>query len=81
MLSDADRLARRRFLMLGLIRLAGVALVMFGVAVWIGDVARPGGWPAVGVPLFLAGVAETLLLPRLFARRWRSPDGPTQDLK
>lgn len=73
MLSDADRLARRRFLFLQLVRLGGVGVVMLGIAIWLGDLLRFGGWPAVGVPLFLLGVVATLFLPRLLARRWRSP--------
>lgn len=72
-LTDADRTARGRFLMLTLVRFGGVALVMLGMAVWLGDLLRPGGWPAIGVPLFLLGVGETLLLPRTLARRWRTP--------
>ncbi|CAA9529697.1 MAG: hypothetical protein AVDCRST_MAG91-2849 [uncultured Sphingomonadaceae bacterium] len=71
---DADRLARTRFFTLSAARFAGVGLVFLGMAIWLGDLLRPGGWPAVGVPLFLLGAAATLFLPRLLARRWRSPD-------
>ena len=73
-MTDADRLARTRFLTLNLARFAGMGLVFLGMAIWLGDLLRPGGWPAVGVPLFLLGAAGTLFLPRLLARRWRSPD-------
>ena len=66
--------ARARFFMLSAARFAGVGVVMLGMAIWLGDLLRPGGWPAVGIPLFLAGVAETLFLPKFLARRWRSPD-------
>lgn len=72
-LSDAERLARGRFLMLTLLRFGGVALVMLGMAVWLGDLMRPGGWPAIGIPLFVGGAGVTLFLPRVFARRWRTP--------
>ena len=72
---DADRIARDRFFALSAARFACVGLVFLGMAVWLGDLARPGGWPAVGVPLFLAGVAGTFVVPRALARRWRSPDG------
>ncbi|HZF43877.1 MAG TPA: hypothetical protein VEZ48_10760 [Sphingomonadaceae bacterium] len=66
--------ARARFFALSTVRFAGVGLVMLGMAIWLGDLLRPGGWPAVGAPLFLAGVAATLLLPKSLARRWRTPD-------
>ena len=72
-MNDADRLARDRFAMLNIARFAGVALVFLGMAIWVGDVARVGGWPVVGVPIFLSGVAATLFGPRTLARRWRSP--------
>ena len=45
------------------------------IAIWRSDIFRPGGWPEVGAPLLLLGAIETLFLPRLLARRWRSPDG------
>ena len=66
--------ARVRFFALSAARFAGVGLVMLGMAIWLGDLLRPGGWPVMGIPLFLFGVAGTLLLPKYLARRWRTPD-------
>lgn len=74
--SEADRIARRRFFALTLIRLAGFALMVVGLLVWRTDLLRDGGWPAVGLPLALIGFVESLLLPKFVARRWRSPTGP-----
>ena len=74
MTTGAHDPARARFFALSTVRFAGVGLVILGMAIWLGDLLRPGGWPAVGAPLFLAGVAGTLLLPKYLARRWRTPD-------
>lgn len=74
MTDPAEDQARARFFALSATRFGGVGLVMLGMAVWLGDLLRPGGWPTVGIPLFLLGVAGTLLLPRYLARRWRTPD-------
>lgn len=72
-LSDEDRTARSRFLALTLIRLGGIALLMFGILVWRTDLLRDGGWPAIGIPLALIGFVESLLLPKFVASRWRTP--------
>lgn len=72
-LTEADRTARQRFFMISLLRFESVGFAMFGMAIWVGDFWRPGGWPLLGVPVFLIGVAQTFLAPRLLARRWRTP--------
>ena len=72
-LSDADRLARGRLLQLTLIRLAGVVLMFGGLLIATTDLLRDGGVPLVGVPIALLGLLESLLLPKMFARRWRTP--------
>ena len=72
-LSDEDRVARSRLLMLTLIRLAGVALMALGLIISTGDLLRPGGWPLVGVPIALIGLVESLLLPKVFTAKWRTP--------
>lgn len=71
--AERDQLARTRFFALAAMRLAGIFLLGFGLAVWRTDLLRPGGWPAVGIPLAILGFLESLLLPKLFASRWRSP--------
>ncbi len=61
---------RARFLALNAVRIAGVALVLAGLLIESGriDPPRAVGW------IFLAvGLADFFLVPRLLARRWRTP--------
>jgi len=71
--AERDRLAATRFTILSAMRASGVVLMLLGLWIWHGDLLRAGGWPAVGMPLFAVGFVESLLLPALLARRWRSP--------
>jgi hypothetical protein len=69
-MTPEDELARKRFMVLQLIRWGGVALVLLGVAVLAGKLA----WPqAAGYVLVVLGAIDVLLLPPLIARRWRTP--------
>ncbi|MEH3106020.1 MAG: hypothetical protein PGN09_01650 [Sphingomonas fennica] len=70
---EADRLARSRYVAITVARAAGTVIMLLGLWIWLGDILRQGGWPLVGVPLFVVGFVESLILPRLLIRRWRSP--------
>ncbi len=70
---EQDRLARARFAMLGAMRAAGVALMLIGLWIWLGDLVRTGGYMPVGLPLFAVGLVESLIVPKILARRWRTP--------
>ena len=59
------------FLLMQLGRLAGVALVIFGLLAIQRQVDLPE-W--AGYPLVIAGMATFFLVPRQLARRWRSGD-------
>lgn len=64
-----EALAMRRFALIGAARLAGVALLLAGIAVLAGALA----WPvALGAALVVAGAVGTFLAPVLLARRWSS---------
>ncbi len=66
-----DRLARNRFLVISVVRLGGAVLLMLGL---IAANGRLWGLPReVGIALVLVGAIEFAILPRLLARRWRSP--------
>ncbi len=73
-LSEQDRVARNRLLMMTGIGLVGALLMGFGIVVAVGDVFRTGGWPAVGIPIALVGFFESLLGPRFAASKWRTPE-------
>ena len=62
---------KRRFFTLMLARLVGTVLALSGLVVAYGDVARPGGYPALAIPLIIVGVIALAVLPMLLRRRWR----------
>ncbi len=70
---EQNRLARSRYVALTVARAAGTIVMLLGLWIWLGDILRQGGWPVVGIPLFVVGFCESLVLPRLLTRRWRSP--------
>lgn len=75
-MTPEDRRARTRYRLITACHLGGTALALFGLVVWNGDLLRAGGWSDLGIALFLAGIVATFGLPRLLARRWRSPPAP-----
>ncbi|MBK6413552.1 hypothetical protein [Sphingopyxis sp.] len=75
MTPNDDILAKKRYFAIVAIRLAGAMLVL------IGFVLIRGGWELagqptdrwIGVALVLIGAFDFAVMPRLLARRWRSP--------
>lgn len=71
----SDALAKKRYFAIVAMRLAGALLVL------IGFVLIRGGWELagqpidrwIGVALVLIGAFDFAVMPRLLARRWRSP--------
>jgi hypothetical protein len=72
---EEERLARSRFAIMSAARASGVALMLIGLWIWHGDIIREGGHVAIGLPLFVLGFLESLVLPQILSRRWRSPPG------
>ncbi|MBL0923278.1 MAG: hypothetical protein IBJ12_02275 [Sphingomonadaceae bacterium] len=74
MTPDDDTKAQYRFLVLNIIRITGAAMLVLGLAV----IAREAfGLPrAAGYVLFVAGLAEFILVPVFLARKWKSPPQP-----
>ncbi|MCP5396258.1 MAG: hypothetical protein H6918_05940 [Sphingomonadaceae bacterium] len=66
-----EELAKARFFTLGLVRLAGVAIVVLGMLVLQGtlDWPDPAGWVLLAV-----GLVDFFAMPLVLARRWRTPD-------
>jgi hypothetical protein len=70
-MNDDDTLARNRFTLLNLVRLAGLAMVLAGIAIHYGRIAAPE--PAAWL-LVAAGLVDFFFVPNLLARNWRTPD-------
>ena len=70
---EQDRLARSRFAMLSAMRAGGVVMMLLGMWIWWGDVVRDGGYAPAGFPLFVVGFFNSLILPQILVRRWRTP--------
>ncbi|MCY7270784.1 MAG: hypothetical protein LH485_01825 [Sphingomonas bacterium] len=69
-MNDDDLLWKKRFQTFALVRLAGLALFLLGMAVMLTDLVRPGGWPLVGGILVAIGAIEAVVAPRLLKRSW-----------
>lgn len=62
--------ARNRFIVIQLMRLSGVAMVMFGLAILSGKTDLP---LAAGYVLSVVGMFDAMVVPLLLSRRWKSP--------
>lgn len=66
-----EALAKQRFLVISLLRIAGVAMVMLGLAITQGAVP----WPPVAGYIFVAiGMVDVFLMPAFLKRKWGSRD-------
>ncbi|MGX7951831.1 hypothetical protein ACWPM1_04615 [Tsuneonella sp. HG249] len=67
---SAPDAARARFFIIGATRITGVALIVIGLLILNGKV----DWPDVVGWVFLAvGLIDVFVMPRVLARRWRTP--------
>ena len=73
-LSDDEQLWRTRFLAFTLVRLAGLALFLAGVAIVFTDLVRPGGWPLLGGLMAVAGAIDAVFAPRILRKAWERQD-------
>ena len=67
---DEEAIWRRRFGISMAVRVIAVLFVVGGMAIWLGDFVRPGGWPLLGGILVAIGLIDGLLAPRLLKRHW-----------
>jgi hypothetical protein len=70
---DRELLAKSRWQTMQLLRFTGIIVMIIGMWFWAGDILRIGGWPMLGIPVFAIGIFETLVLPVILAKRWKSP--------
>lgn len=71
-MTDADKLAQRRWFVLVVVRMAGVAGALLGLIL----IARTHdlGPKILGTAIVLSAMAMIAIVPRSLAHRWRSPD-------
>ena len=67
--AEAEALAARRFMMINLMRIAGVAMVLAGIAVFNDALSLPdwAGWV-----LIVLGMFEAFVTPTLLSRLWNT---------
>ena len=73
-MNDNEQLWRTRFLAFTLVRLAGLALFLAGIAIAFSDLVRPGGWPLVGGLMAIAGAIDAVFAPRMLRTAWERQD-------
>jgi hypothetical protein len=66
-----EQIWKKRFRVFALLKLAGLALFLLGVAIAFSDLLKPGGWPLLGGILAIVGAVEAVLLPRVLKRSWK----------
>ena len=69
-MNDDELLWKKRFHLFALVRLAGLAIFMLGMAVMLTDLVRPGGWPLLGGILVAIGVIDAVVAPHILKRSW-----------
>ncbi len=78
-LRDQDEArARRRYMIMNVARLGGVALLMFGIAITQGVIDLPF---ALGVVIGVIGFVDFFVLPLVLARVWKSQPGAAEDTR
>lgn len=72
---DAEKAARQRLLFINLFRLSGVFILMFGFLI----IMQRFGWvqggkaKALGAIIATVGLIQTIVIPRVLLRAWRTP--------
>ena len=79
MSESSDDVWRKRFQLFLLVRLAGVATFLLGIAVAYTDLVRYGGWPLVGGLISIAGAIDSVFAPRLLKKLWQQQDSAAGD--
>lgn len=69
-MNDDDTVARNRFMLLNLVRVAGLVMVLIGLAIQYGKIPAP---ELLGYVLMGAGLVDFFFMPKLLARKWRTP--------
>jgi len=70
---EQEDLARSRFVVLTVLRASGVVLMLFGMGIMATRMIEPAD--IVGALIFIAGMIDSLIVPRILTRKWRTPPG------
>ena len=70
---DED-VAMKRLILYSLVRLGGLAIFFFGIAIIYTNVVREGGWPQVGAIVAIMGAIDAVFAPRLLKKAWDQQD-------
>ena len=65
-----DETAKRQLLIYTGLRLSGVVLCLFGIAIIYSNLLRPGGWPQVGAVIAIVGAVHALFSPHFLKKKW-----------
>ena len=65
-----DEVARNRWMVINVVRVAGVVMVLVGLLILRQVIPEPA-W--AGYVIGAVGLADVFLVPLLLARKWRSP--------
>jgi hypothetical protein len=69
----SDR-ARQRWMMLNVMRIAGIALALIGILMTQGTIDLAGANNAlIGYVFIAVGLADAFIVPQVLARKWRTP--------
>ena len=70
--SPDEKIAKKRFLAIALVRLCGVVLILVGLLFALDKVdVQPAH--LIGVMFIIFGMLDAFIMPSVLARRWRSP--------
>lgn len=74
---DPEKAARQRHFIVGLFRLAGVFVLMFGFLIMMQRFGWVQGQKAkvMGAIIATVGLFQTMIVPRMLLRAWRTPPG------
>jgi hypothetical protein len=75
---DAEKAARQRHFIIGLFRLSGVFVLMFGFLIMMQRFGWVQGQKAkiMGAIIATVGFIQTMIVPRILLRAWRTPPAP-----
>jgi hypothetical protein len=71
---EQENLARKRFIALTLLRATGVVLMLIGMGIIASQAVQPSD--LVGGIIFVVGLVDSLILPRILIRKWRTTPAP-----